>query len=225
MSALELLALSVVDGELRERAWDAYTDSFEELRTAAMQRHVMTRTEFDAVMADDRVTVYLARRPDGVVAGIATVTTHLEAMPLVSPEFFAARWPDHYEGGRCWYVGFVGVRPREQGGGAFQLIVGSVAAAFGCTGGVLVLDVPRRNMADFDVPRAVKRIADAVLTEVDYEMVDAQAYWAYTTPVPATIDLREPAPVTVDVTEVAAAPAGEPAGPTGPSAPRATTDR
>ncbi len=222
MSGLELLALPVVGGDLRERAWDAYTDSFEELRTAAMQRHVMTRAEFDEVMADDRVTVYLARRPDGVVAGIATVTTRLEAMPLVSPEFFASRWPDHYDAGRCWYVGFVGVRPSEQGGGAFQLIVGTVAAAFGRTGGVLVLDVPQRNMADFHVPRAVKRIADSVLDQVEYEMVDAQAYWAYTTPVPAEIDLRKPAPTTVDLRPARDAP--DPAPSRATWSPRPTTD-
>jgi hypothetical protein len=45
------------------------------------------------------------------------------------------------------------------------------------------------------VPHAVKRIADALLPEVTCQMVDAQAYWAYTTPVPSQIDLREPQPI------------------------------
>ena len=189
---LQLVVLPVVEGELRERAWEAYCDSFAELRAAAIQRHVMTRAEFDDVMADERVTVYLAQRPDGVVAGLATLANDLRAMPLVSPEFFAARWPEHYAAGRCWYIGFVGVRSGEQGGGAFQLMVGTVAATLGPRGGVLVLDVPQRNMEGFHVPRAVKRIADAVVADVEYEMVDAQGYWAYTTPVPTEIDLREP---------------------------------
>ncbi len=222
MSRLELLSLPVVDGDLRERAWDAYTDSFAELRTAAIQRHVMTREEFDHVMADSRVMVYLAQRSDGLIAGIATITRDLESMPLVSPEFFAARWPEHYAAGRCWYVGFVGVRRSEQGGGAFQLIVSTVAAQFGRGGGVLVLDVPQRNMTDLHVPRAVKRIADAVMAQVDYEMVDAQGYWAYTAPVPAQIDLREPAPTTVDLTDWAAGDRAA-ARPSPPGRP--TTDR
>lgn len=192
---LDLLVVHVVEGDLRERAWDAYRDAFEELRSAAIQRHVMTRAEFDDVMADHRVAVYLAQRPDGTIAAIATLANDLTAMPLVSPEFFAARWPEHYAAGRCWYIGFVGVRPSEQGGGAFQLIVATVAATLGPHGGVLVLDVPQRNMEGFHVPRAVKRIADTVVADVSYEMVDAQGYWAYTTPVPAEIDLREPAAI------------------------------
>jgi hypothetical protein len=207
-TGLELLVVNVVEGDLRERAWDAYSASFEELRSAAIQRHVMTRAEFDDVMVDDRVAVYLAQRPDQTIAAIATLANDLAAMPLVSPDFFAARWPEHYAAGRCWYIGFVGVRPDEQGGGAFQLIVGTVAATLGPRGGVLVLDVPQRNMEGFHVPRAVKRIADAVIPDVSYEMVDAQGYWAYTTPVPVEIDLREPVPTVIDVRDGAPSRSG-----------------
>lgn len=198
---LDLLVLPTLEGELLELAWDAYRDAFEELRSAAIQRHVMTRAEFDEVMSDDRVDVYLVRRADGAIAAVATLTNELTAMPLVSPDFFAARWPDHFDAGRCWYIGFVGVRPSEQGSGAFHLIVSTVAGRFGEGGGVLVLDVPQRNMEGFHVPRAVKRIADDVISDLAYEMVDAQGYWAYTAPVPAVIDLRdtERDPVAVDL--------------------------
>jgi hypothetical protein len=194
---LRLIVLPVVAGELRERAWEAYSSAFDELRTAAIQRHMMTRAEFDEVMADERVQVYLAEQPDGVIVGIATLANDLAAMPLVSPDFFAARWPEHYAAGRCWYIGLVGVRPSAQGAGAFQLIVGTVAATVGPPGGVLVLDVPQRNIESFHVPHAVKRIADTVVSGATCEMVDAQTYWAYTTPVPAEIDLREPAVIDV----------------------------
>lgn len=194
---LRLIVLPVVAGELRERAWEVYSSAFDELRTAAIQRHMMTRAEFDEVMADDRVQVYLAEQPDGVIAGIATLANDLTAMPLVSPDFFAARWPEHYAAGRCWYIGLVGVRPSAQGAGAFQLIVSTVAATVGPPGGVLVLDVPQRNIESFHVPHAVKRIADTVVSGATCEMVDAQTYWAYTTPLPAEIDLREPAVVDV----------------------------
>jgi hypothetical protein len=157
-------------------------------------------------MADERVRVYLAEQPDGEIAGIATLANDLAAMPLVSPDFFAARWPEHYAAGRCWYIGLVGVRPSAQGAGAFQLIVGTVAATLGPRGGVLVHDVPQRNIESFHVPHAVKRIADTLVSDVTCEMVDAQTYWAYTTPVPAEIDLREPQVVDVrDASGVSAA--------------------
>jgi GNAT superfamily N-acetyltransferase len=194
---LRLVVLPVVTGELRERAWEAYSDAFDELRAAAIQRHMMTRGEFDEVMADDRVHVYLAEHADGGIVGIATLTNDLAAIPLVSPDFFQARWPEHYAAGRCWYNGFVGVRPSAQGAGAFQLIVGTVAKTLARNGGVVVLDVPQRNIESFHVPHAVKRIADTVVSGVTCEMVDAQTYWAYTTPVPVEIDLREPQVVDV----------------------------
>ena len=198
----ELLTLPTVDGDLREAAWDAYSDSFEELRAAAIQRHVMTREEFDEVMADPRVTIYLARHEDGAVSALASLTNDLSTMPLVSPDFFAARWPEHYSAGRCWYIGFVAVRPAFQATGVFANLVGTVAGTLGPRGGVLVLDVPKRNMEHFHVPQAVKRIADHVVPDVSYEMVDAQGYWAYTTPVPAderedvVVDLRDGVRVT-----------------------------
>jgi hypothetical protein len=198
---LRLVVLPVVTGELRERAWDAYRDAFDELRAAAIQRHMMTRGEFDEVMADVRVHVYLAEHADDGIVGIATLTNDLAAMPLVSPDFFQARWPEHYAAGRCWYNGFVGVRPSAQGAGAFELIVGTVATTLGRSGGVVVLDVPQRNIESFHVPHAVKRIADTLVSGVTCEMVDAQTYWAYTTPVPVEIDLREPR--VVDVREPA----------------------
>ena len=191
---LELLNLDVVDGELRERAWEAYLDAFECLRTVAIQRHVMTRAEFDEVMADKRVTVMLTVREDGFIAGIATMSADLTAMPLISPEYFAARWPDHYADGHCWYIGLVGVRPSEQGGGSFALIVSAVAQMLDRAGGVVVLDVPRRNMADLHVPHAVERVASAVVDDLEVEMVDAQGYWAYSTPARVradVIDLRD----------------------------------
>lgn len=194
---LRLVVLPVVTGELRERAWEAYSDAFDELRAAAIQRHMMTRSEFDEVMADDRVQVYLAEQADGAIVGIATLANDLAAMPLVSPDFFQARWPEHYAAGRCWYVGFVGVRPSAHGAGAFQLIVGTAATTLAQTGGVLVLDVPKRNIESFHVPHAVKRIADTLVSGVTCEMIDAQTYWAYTTPVPVEIDLREPQVVDV----------------------------
>jgi hypothetical protein len=109
------------------------------------------------------------------------------------------------------------VRPSEQGGGAFQLIVGTVAATLGPRGGVLVLGVPQRNVEAFQVPQAVQRIADAVVRDVSLEMVDAQSYWAYTTPVPAEpareVDLRDPQ--VVDVREPVSGPAGTRRPPTG----------
>ena len=62
----------VVDGDLREQAWTLYSESFDELRYLAVQRHVMYRDEFDAVMADPRVEKFLLWGHDGSLQGLST---------------------------------------------------------------------------------------------------------------------------------------------------------
>ncbi len=49
-----------ITGQRAEDCWALYLLAFEELRTAAVQRHVMLRAEFDAVLTDGRVTKYVA---------------------------------------------------------------------------------------------------------------------------------------------------------------------
>src|SRR5690348_4815073 len=108
--------------EVADRAWSLYLKAFEELKTVAVQRHVMHRAEFDAVMADERVWKYRATGPDDpdVVTALATVTNDLPAMPLISPEYFAHRWPQLYAEARIWYLGFFAIDPQLRGSGLFE---------------------------------------------------------------------------------------------------------
>ncbi|HEU4347241.1 MAG TPA: hypothetical protein VFR35_05580, partial [Actinoplanes sp.] len=50
----------ITGGELREALWKLYEEAFRELRSLAVQRHLMYRSEFDEVMNDCRVQKYLA---------------------------------------------------------------------------------------------------------------------------------------------------------------------
>ena len=82
----------VPDGDLRETLWKLYEDSFAELRSLAVQRHLMYRSEFDEVMDDPRISKYLALEDNGTPVGIATYTNDLEAVPLIAPEYFERHW-------------------------------------------------------------------------------------------------------------------------------------
>ena len=41
------------------------------------------------------------------------MTAHLRSMPLVSPEYFARRWPERYAAGLIFYIGFLGGAPGQ----------------------------------------------------------------------------------------------------------------
>ena len=51
-----LSAYDRIDASQLESCWGLYIQAFDELRTRAVQRHLMTRDEFDSVMGDRPVT-------------------------------------------------------------------------------------------------------------------------------------------------------------------------
>src|ERR1700753_3252601 len=99
----------ITDDDLHEAVWKLYEDSFAELRSLAVQRHLMYRSEFDEVMRDTRIGKYLALDDDGTVCRIATYTNDLEAVPLIAPEYFERHYPEQYAAQKIWYIGFVAV--------------------------------------------------------------------------------------------------------------------
>lgn len=214
---VDVVKRAVVDGELREAAWRMYLETFDELRSLALQRHLYTRAEFDHVMADEPVTKYVGRHladddaalvdTDGArlrsLCALATFTRDLTTMPLVSPEFFAARWPEHYERDRCFYIGFVGVHPGYQRTtNVFHQIVSDMTQTVAGAGGVAVLDVCTRNSEMFQLPQAILRIAQSHEPRATATPVDQQTYWAYEAP--SSVDLTAVEPRTVDLRDTGA---------------------
>src|SRR4029453_2625259 len=109
----------ITDGDLHEAVWTMYQDCFEELNTLAVQRHLMFRNEFYALILDSRVPKYFSYDYDGSLCGVATYTNELDAVPLIAPQYFERHWPEHYAAGKIWYIGFVAVSPHAQGREAF----------------------------------------------------------------------------------------------------------
>lgn len=194
MSDISIDVRTMVQGGDRDSAWTAYEASFAPLRVRAMQRACMTRDEFDDCMADERITKYVAADDAGTVHGIGTMTNRIEAMPLVSPEYFEHRWPADYGAGRCYYIGIVAAAPDRQGTELFTKLIHLMAYRVGITGGVCVLDICQANVDDHDFPRSIRRICGQVLDDIDMQQVDTQTYWAYSVPAQRNgdrvIDLR-----------------------------------
>ncbi len=169
----------VVDGDLREQAWTLYSESFDELRYLAVQRHVMYRDEFDAVMADARVEKFLLWGHDGSLQGLSSMTNHLPSMPLVSPEYFARRWPDRYQAGLIYYIGFLGVHPDSHGTGVFGDLVRAMTEPVSRVEGLAVIDVCTYNKDRLHLPRAIRWLASTWAPSVEMTDLDAQTYVGY----------------------------------------------
>ena len=170
------------DGEY----WSLYERAFDDLRSLAVQRHLMVRPEFDELMLDKRVTKYLVRDTErGRAAALATLTNDLDAVHLISPEYFQRHYPELYEQRRIWYVGFVAVEPEYQGSPAMSRLIERLCEDVGGANGLVCLDIcehrSRRMLA-----AGIERMAGQHLAGLKRERLDAQIYWGYTFPEPVT---------------------------------------
>lgn len=164
--------------------WALYEEAFDDLRSLAVQRHLMIRPEFDELMLDKRVSKYVVRDPErNRVAALATMTNDLDAMHLISPDYFQRRWPDLYAAGRIWYVGFVAVDPDYQGTGAMTLLIQMMCRNVGGSSGLVCLDICEHETRQ-RLATAIEQLAGTFMPGVQRERLDAQVYWAYTFPEP-----------------------------------------
>jgi hypothetical protein len=169
----------LVDERLEE-AWRLYDTAFRDLNALTLERHLMYRAEFDEVMADPRIDKWLALSDDGVLLGLATYTNQLSAWPLISPEYFARRWPAHYADKRIWYCGFVAVPSHERG--VFVQLIEAMYRLAEEHRGVISLDICRYNIESHRLDRAIatwlRRISNS---QVRCEAADTQTFMIYET--------------------------------------------
>lgn len=164
---------------LRRDLWDMYTRAFEPMRTRAAQRHVMFHDEYIQMMDDTDVHKIVAYA-GSVPVGLAAITNHLQAMPLIEPEYFWAKEPKLAEADNIWYMAFVCVRqthpfpPR----GVFGQLVEAGAAPIRAARGVCFMDYATVRVNQ-GLPRAANILLRGADPEATHEQVDAQTYWAY----------------------------------------------
>jgi GNAT superfamily N-acetyltransferase len=165
--------------------WDLYQRAFDDLRSLAVQRHLMTSDEFLEVMADPRVIKYVISDSErGRLGALATMTNHLAAVPLISPDYFSRRWPELYAEARIWYVSFVAVDPDYQGTGAMAAMIGRMCQEIGDSGGVICVDICEHETRQ-RLSTAIEQLGNTYSPGVRRIRMDAQVYWAYEFPTPA----------------------------------------
>jgi hypothetical protein len=180
---------------LRNDAWDLYETTFREVNALAVQRHLMYRAEFDDVMGDDRVRKYLALDNAGNLAGLATFTNDLYSMPLISPDYFARRWPAEFGDRTIWYCGFVGVHPDRQHSGVFAELVETMWRD--AAGGLICLDLCRENGEFRRMERVIPLMLHRLAGPGEATRMDTQTFWLYQYPGPTEVDTEDAAPAGV----------------------------
>jgi hypothetical protein len=175
----------ITGGELREALWKLYEEAFRELKSLAVQRHLMYRSEFDEVMNDSRVHKYLALEDDGTLCGVATYTNDLEAVPLIAPDYFERHWPEHYAARKIWYIGFVAVSPQAQGREAFAQLVEQMYLVASTQNGLVGLDICTHNDNVRHMSRVFRIMVSRLAENMRFSRIDQQSYWLYEFPTAA----------------------------------------
>jgi hypothetical protein len=172
----------VVPADIRDAAWRFYGDSFDSLKTLAVERHVLYREEFDELLTDPRIVKYLVRDGDAVV-GMSAMTDDLAATPWVSPDFFEHRWPELYARRGVLYCVFVGVHQGPAGKGVFVGLQREMyQRQIEPVGGVAVLDMCTYNEEELRLPWAIESIMVKVAGAARVRRLDNQSYWLYEFP-------------------------------------------
>ena len=172
----------VLTAEEVSAAWQLYEERFTDLDSHAVQRHLMTREEFLHVCADRDVEKWRVFDERDRLVGLATYTNVLESMPLISPAYFAARYPEQFAAGQVWYCGFVCVSDVADSRTFLELITRMYRQAAD-RGGVISLDYCGVNekLAQH-VKVALTRLAGGARSGFRAAPADTQTYWVYETP-------------------------------------------
>ena len=101
----------VVEPELTLVFYELYEAAFGPLRVRSVARQVLSEEEFADQMVNGSVAKYVAWDAQGNPVGMCALTQHLDTVPWISPEYFAARYPEQWARGAIWYFSFILAHP------------------------------------------------------------------------------------------------------------------
>lgn len=175
--AASVTAETTVDDASAQMFYDLYLAAFAPMRARAAARNVLHRDEFFAEMVDPRVSKYVAWAAAGQPVGLTTLTNDLHSVPWVSPEYFAAQYPEHTARNAVYYLGFTLVHPDARRGTTFTDMIGHVLARLVAERAVVGCDICAFNNTahSFDQNIITMLTASAAVT---VEVLDTQTYYS-----------------------------------------------
>ncbi len=170
-----------IETDQMEVFYEMYLTAFGSLRTKAVGRQVLTHEEFVAEMADPRVWKYIAWDDQDKPQALSTLTRALDTIPWISPEYFAARYPEHTARNAVYYLGFVLTRPKIGGHLVLLRLLSAVIEQLAADRAVCGFDICLVNNATMHFARQLgtltRRQAGA-----STESIDTQTYYSTTFP-------------------------------------------
>jgi hypothetical protein len=167
---------SIIIGRTAEVLLQLYLRAFDPLRVRAAARQVLTREEFFAQLEDHRVDKYVAWDDSGEPVGIITLTRHLQSVPWISPEYFAARYPEQWARNAIYYLGFACARSSAQTPPFLEVAVRMAIEPLAMEKAVIAYDLCAYNSS---VLGFAERIAELFRSNSPYlpEELDSQIYY------------------------------------------------
>ncbi|UGT65745.1 hypothetical protein LTT66_20700 [Nocardia gipuzkoensis] len=153
-----------------------YEEAFGPLRAKAIARQVLHPEEFREEMVDPRVQKYVAHA-GGQPIGVTTLTKHLETVPWISPDYFAARYPEHAARDAIYYAGFTLVAPSAREGAAFHAMIKSVVHVLVAERAAVGWDICSYNNTRFSFADSIRAVLDEQ-ANVEVAVEDSQIYYA-----------------------------------------------
>lgn len=166
----------VVERELVLVFFDLYEAAFGSLRTRSIARQVLTEAEFSEQMTNPAVRKYVAWDAAGDPVGMCVVTTDLTTVPWISPEYFAARYPEHWERRAIWYISFLLAHPSQRHSRFLDHIIDVGVGELVEAGAVCAYDMCSYNAAELGLGRRVSESFQRT-TGVAPALTDSQTYY------------------------------------------------
>lgn len=143
-SSTRTTGLLTVEEGIARRFWSLYDVAFGPLRTASPCRQALTEQEFHEEMQDERIVKLVVWDGDEAVA-MALLATDLAAIPWISPDYFAARFPDQYARGAIYYLGAILTAPHRREAGNAQILGNEMVRYVAERDGVFAFDCASLN--------------------------------------------------------------------------------
>lgn len=160
-----------------EAFYRLYLTAFGPLRTKAVARQVLHREEFLEELRDPRVWKYVAWAGDDQPIGLTTLTRDLATVPWISPEYFAAHYPEHAARQAIYYLGFTLVDPAQRPSRAITGMLEAVIKRLVQDRAVCGYDVCTFNNESMNFSGNLERMMHRLAPGVVVTEIDAQTYY------------------------------------------------
>lgn len=168
-----------IDSEHLNSFYKLYVDAFGPLRATAVARQVLHRHEFMTEMTDPRIWKYVAWNEHHQPVALSTLTRHLDTVPWISPDYFAAHYPDHTARNAIYYWGYVLTAHNKHQPRLFRQLINIVIDIMVADNAVCAYDICNFNNTTMQLSTHIEKVAQR-LANVNVESLDNQTYYGAT---------------------------------------------